>query len=137
MRVVVTTPLATVVDASDVVHVRAEDETGAFGLLEGHTSFLTVLEVSVLSWRDWRGAEHHVAVRGGMLEMRGGALVAVATSEAVAADDLHVLESEVLVRFRTQQEAEQAARVDAQRLHLAAIRQIVRLLRPERSAVLR
>lgn len=135
MRLLVTTPLAMVVDAPEVVSVRAEDETGAFGLLEGHALFVTVLTVSVLSWRARDGAEHHVAVRAGMLEMCAGELVAVATPEAVAADDLHVLESEVLARFRTQQEAEKIARVDAQRLHLAAIRQLVRLLRPESGSV--
>lgn len=136
MRLLVTTPLATVVEAHDVVSVRAEDETGAFGLLGGHAPFVTVLAVSVVSWRARLGAEHYVAVRGGMLEMRGGDLVAIATPEAVAADDLHVLESEVLARFRKQQEAEQAARVDAQRLRLAAIRQIVRLLKSERRSAL-
>ena len=36
MNLIVTTPLAVVVDAGDVTHVRAEDETGAFGVLGGH-----------------------------------------------------------------------------------------------------
>ncbi len=136
MRLLITTPLGTVVDARNVMHVRAEDETGAFGLLAGYTLFVTVLAVSVMSWRDRQGTEHYVAVRGGMLEMRGGDLVAVATPEAVAGDDLRLLESDVLARFRRQHEAEQAARVDAQRLHLAAIRQIIRLLRPEHDRAL-
>jgi F-type H+-transporting ATPase subunit epsilon len=65
--------------------------------------------------------------------VRDGTNVLVATPEAVAGDDLHRLESEVLARFRQQLEAERAAHTEAQRLHLAAIRQIMRLLRPESS----
>jgi F-type H+-transporting ATPase subunit epsilon len=128
----VNTPLAIVVDAGDVTHVRAEDATGGFGILKGHADFLTELAVSVLSWRDARSAEHHVAVRGGMLEVRGGETITVATREAIASDDLHRLETEVLVAFRRGIEDEKAARVDAQRLYLAAIRQIYRILRSER-----
>jgi F-type H+-transporting ATPase subunit epsilon len=133
VRLTVTTPLAIVVEADDVAHLRAEDETGAFGILPGHADFLTALAVSVASWRDDRGAEHHVAVRGGMLEVRGGDTIAIASPEAVTGDDLHHLESEVLARFRRQLAEEQAARTDAQRLYLAAIRQIVRFLRMEQA----
>jgi F-type H+-transporting ATPase subunit epsilon len=134
MRLIVATPLATLIETDDVVHVRAEDETGAFGVLEHHADFVTALSVCVLSWRGAPGTEHHIAVRGGMLETRGGHRVAVATPEAVPGDDLEVLESEVLRRFRERLDAERAARVDAQRLHIAAIRQIIALLRPERAA---
>ena len=133
MRLTIATPLAIVIEASDVAHLRAEDDTGAFGILPGHADFLTALAVSVASWRDNRGAEHHVAVRGGMLEVRDGGSIAIATPEAVAGDDLERLESEVLAKFRRQLVEEQAARTDAQRLYLAAIRQIVRFLRDQRS----
>lgn len=130
MRLTVTTPLAIIVNAEDVTHLRAEDETGAFGILTGHADFLTALAVSVVSWRDGQGAEHHIAVHGGMLEVRGGKTIAIATREAVPGDDLHRLESEVLARFRRQLAEEQKARKDAQRLYLAAIRQIYHFLRP-------
>lgn len=133
MKLTVTTPLAIVVDADNVTHLRAEDETGAFGILPGHADFLTALIVSVASWRDDRGAEHHVAVRGGMLEVRGGKAIAIASPEAVTGDDLRQLESEVLARFHRQVVGEQDAHSDAQRLYLAAIRQIVRFLRAERT----
>lgn len=133
MRLIVTTPLATVVEFEGATHVRAEDPSGAFGILPGHADFLTALAVSVLTWRGTEGREHHVAVRGGVLSVRGGNSVLIATPEAVAGDDLHQLESEVLTRFRQQLEAERVAHTEAQRLHLAAIRQIMRLLRPESS----
>jgi F-type H+-transporting ATPase subunit epsilon len=132
MRLSVATPLAIVVEAGDVAYLRAEDETGAFGILPGHADFLTALAVSVASWRDAQGAEHHVALRGGMLEIRGGDAITIATSEAVRGEDLRRLEAEVLSVFQRQLAEERAARTDAERLYLAAIRQICRFLHPER-----
>ena len=131
MRLTVATPLAIVAEADNVVHLRAEDETGAFGILTGHADFLTALAISVASWRDDHGAEHHVALRGGMLEVRGGDTIAIASPEAVPGDDLHHLESEVLAAFRQRLGEEQSARTDAYRLYLAAIRRIVRFIRNE------
>ena len=130
MRLTIATPLSIVVEAGDVIHLRAEDETGSFGILAGHADFLTVLSVSVVTWRGQRGAEHHAAVRGGMLEVRGGDEIAIATPEAVLDDDLHRLGIDVLAGFRRASAEEQAARTDTQRLYVAAIRQIYRLLRP-------
>jgi F-type H+-transporting ATPase subunit epsilon len=133
MKLTVTTPLAVVMQAEDVVHLRAEDETGAFGILRGHADFLTALPISVVAWRDRAGMEHHIAVRGGMLAVSGGEAISIATREAVADDDLQRLQGEVIARFRRGAEEEARARTDAQRLYLAAIRQIYRFLRPERS----
>jgi F-type H+-transporting ATPase subunit epsilon len=131
VKLVVTTPLAVVAEAEDVAHLRAEDATGAFGILPGHADFLTALAVSVATWRDGQGAEHHAALRGGVLTVSGGATIAIATREAVAGDDLRYLESEVLERFRRELADEQTARTDVNRLYLAAIRQISRFLRPD------
>ena len=132
MNLTVTTPLAIIAKADKVAHVRAEDDTGAFGILRGHADFLTALAISVVSWRDEGGTEHHIAVRGGMLQVSGGNAITVATREAVADDDLHRLETEVLASFHRRNEEEVTARTDAQRLYLAAIRQIYRFLRPDR-----
>ena len=132
MQLSVTTPLAIIIEAKDVEHLRAEDKTGAFGILPGHADFLTALAVSVATWRDEKGAEHHIAVRGGMLQVRDGQTITIATREAIASDDLRRLEAEVLAAFRRQSEEEQAARTDAQRLYIAAIRQICRFLKSER-----
>lgn len=131
MNLTVTTPLAIVTKVGNVAHVRAEDDTGAFGILRGHADFLTALAISVVSWRDQDGVEHHIAVRGGMLSVSGGNTVTIATREAVADDDLPRLETEVLASFQRRSEEEIMARTDAQRLYLAAIRQIYRFLRPD------
>jgi len=132
MRLTVATPLAIVVDTDDVAQLRAEDPTGAFGILPGHADFLTALALSVVSWRDGRGAEHHVAVRAGMLRIHGGDTIAIATREAVPGEDLGQLEAAVLSRFRRGVADEATARSDAQRLYLAAIRRILRYVRPDR-----
>jgi F-type H+-transporting ATPase subunit epsilon len=132
MRLLITTPTTVVVDESDVAAVRAEDESGSFGILQGHADFLTALSVSVLSWRRSDGARRYCAVRRGVLSVSDGSLVAIATREAIAGDDLDHLEHVVLAGFRDSIEAERAARTASPQLQMNAIRQIVRYLRPER-----
>lgn len=124
MRLVVVTPMAVVVDVEGVEHVRGEDESGLFGIRRGHADFLTVLSVSVLSYRTKGEATRHVALRGGVLVVREGQTVEVATREAVEGDDLAALEREVVTRLRGEAEAEAVARAKATRLHFAALRQI-------------
>ena len=128
MRLLVTTPMAVLVDADDVRHVRAEDGTGAFGIRPGHADFITVLSVSVITWRNRADRLHHVAVRGGVLTVRDGALVEIATRDAVGEDTLGELSEAVLTRFRSEAEAETESRVSAARLQLATIRQLQRYL---------
>jgi F-type H+-transporting ATPase subunit epsilon len=127
-------PTALVTELDDVVHLRAEDASGAFGILRRHADFLTVLETSVVSWRRTGGAEGHCAVRGGVLTVSGGERIAIATREAVLGDDLVRLEAEVLKAFRQKTAEEQSARAGAARLQLAAMRRIFDYLRPERGA---
>lgn len=128
MRLIVTTPLALVLDAPDAARVVAEDSSGSFGILPGHADFLTVLPVSVLTWYDTRGAEHNVALRRGVLRVAGGKTVSVAAREAVAADALADLEGAVLDRFRAAERDEATVRVSTERLHLATMRSLQRYL---------
>jgi F-type H+-transporting ATPase subunit epsilon len=128
----ITTPTALVAEFEDVLHVRAEDASGTFGILRRHADFLTVLETSVVSWRRANGTEGHCAVRGGVLTVSGGEQVAIATREAVLGNDLVHLESEVLESFRRKSGEEQSARAGSARLQVAAMRRILEYLRPER-----
>jgi len=100
MKLRITIPTAVVAELDDVVHLHAEDASGAFGILRRHADFLTVLETSVVSWRRAGGAEGHCAVRG-------GEQIAIATREAVLGDDLVRLEAEVLETFRHKTAEEQ------------------------------
>ncbi len=117
-----------IVEVQDVQHVRAEDSTGAFGILPGHTDFLTVLSVSVVTWKDREGMEHHIAVRGGVLTVRDGDLVEIATPEAVSNDKMSELVQSVLERFSDQERAEEQSRLSSAQLNLAAIRQLQRYI---------
>lgn len=132
MKLRITMPTALVAELDDVVHLRAEDASGAFGILRRHADFLTALETSVVSWRRANGAEGHCAVRGGVLTVSGGERIAIATREAVPGDDLVRLEAEVLEAFRHQTAEEQSARAGAAQMQLAAMRRIFDYLRPER-----
>ena len=69
-----------------------------------------------------------MALRGGVLTVRDGNLVEVATREAVGEDTLRRLGGAVLERFHEETQAEEASRVSTTRLHLAAIRQFQRYL---------
>jgi F-type H+-transporting ATPase subunit epsilon len=130
LRIITPTEVAGTFD--DVAHLRAEDASGAFGILRGHADFLTSLSLSVVSWHSAQGSERHCAVRGGMLTMSDGEDIAIATPEAVVGDDLETLENEVLTRFRQEVEEESAARASTERLQIAAIRRICAYLRAER-----
>ncbi len=132
MRLVITTPTALALDVEEVVSVRAEDETGSFGVLGGHADLLTALSDSVVAFRGAVGPWRYCAVRGGVLSVSGGERVSIATREAILGQDLAQLERDVLARFRRADEDEAAARVGSEQLHLAAIRRIFGYLRPER-----
>jgi F-type H+-transporting ATPase subunit epsilon len=132
MRLLITTPTAVIADESDVAAVRAEDESGSFGILNGHADFLTALTVSVVSWQRSDGTRRYCAVRHGVLSVSGGMEVAIATREAVISDDLGHLEEVVLAGFRNNIEAERGARTASLQLEMNAIRQIIRYLRPDR-----
>jgi F-type H+-transporting ATPase subunit epsilon len=132
MRLLITTPTSIVIDEPNVVAVRAEDESGSFGILNGHADFLTALTVSVVGWHDADGRQRYCAVRRGVLSVTKGTEVAIATRAALAGDDLDHLERTVLSEFRNAVESERNARTESLQLQLKAIRQIVRYLRPER-----
>lgn len=127
MRLRITAPTAIVVDC-DVVSVRAEDASGSFGILNGHADFLTVLEVSVVSWRTADEKSGYCGVRNGILTVSGGRDVAVATREAHVGDDLEKLEAEVLAGYRQHREAERSSRTASAKLRMQAIRHMVEAL---------
>jgi len=132
MRLLITEPSRVIVDHDDVASVRAEDETGSFGILPGHAELITVLVPSVVAWRHADGRCGWCAVRRGVLSVRQGQEVAIATRQAQLGDDIAGLECAVLARYRSELDADRRARVAATRLHTVAIRQIIHALRPDR-----
>lgn len=136
MRLLITTPTAIVVDEPNVSSVRAEDDSGSFGILRGHEDLLTALSVSIVSWHDVEDRVRYCAVRRGVLSVTGGSRIAIATREAIAGDDLDRLEAVVLSQFRQRADMERASRTQSLQLQMKAIRQIVRYLRPDRPQVM-
>lgn len=126
LDLVVTTPDRVLVEAHDVVAVRAEDESGAFGVLPGHTDLLTVLTPSVVRWRDTAGADHFCAVFGGVLTVDDGARVAIACRQGDRDDDLAALEARIRERRNAETDADRRARVAETRLHALAVRRLLR-----------
>jgi F-type H+-transporting ATPase subunit epsilon len=132
MRLLITTPTAVVVDLPDVASLRAEDDSGGFGILPGHADLLTTLAVSVVTWRHADGRTGCCAVRSGVLSVRGGREVAIATREAQLGEDVATLEAVVLAKLRQEMDTERKERVSEVRLHAQAIRQIIGALRAGR-----
>ena len=83
LHLTITTPATVLVDSDDVVAVRAEDESGCFGILPGHADLLTALTPSVVRWRTAAGAARFCAVRGGVFTVSMGHRVSVASREAI------------------------------------------------------
>ncbi|NMM46544.1 F0F1 ATP synthase subunit epsilon [Rhodospirillaceae bacterium KN72] len=135
MKLLVTTPMSVILDRDDVTYIRAEDETGAFGILPGHADFLTVLSVSVVVWRNGTDTDHFIAVRGGIMTVRDGDTVEIATRDAVGDVSLDRLDVSILKRFREEDEAEERSRTSTTRMHLAAIRQVQHYLTANRGPI--
>lgn len=133
MRLVITSVGSFAVADDEVIALRAEDASGSFGILPGHADFLTALEVGVVSWRRREGRERHCAVRRGVLRVRAGRVIEIATREAVMDEDLGRLESTVLQEFRARDEVERSTRTESHALELKALREIIRYLQPERA----
>lgn len=135
MRLLITTPTAVVVDETGVTAVRAEDESGSFGIMNGHTDLLTAINVCIVSWKGGDEKRRYCAVRRGMLSVSktaDGTEVAIATREATTGDQLEHLEQVVLEKFWRHQETERSARTESLHLQMKAVRQIMRFLRPKR-----
>ncbi len=134
MRLTVSTPTAIIEEVDDVRHVRAEDATGAFGILPGHADLVTVLPVSVVSWRGEDGREGFVLVRQGVLTVRDGERVEIAARGGYRDAELKRLGRTVFDELRRSEDVEDVVRTSDRRLHLATIRQIAKVLRSKRGA---
>ncbi len=81
-------PSATVFD-EDIEFLRAQDRTGSFGILTGHTDFLTILTPSVLIVKI-KGKELYFAVKGGILSFRNNTAT-LSTESAIRGESLEEL----------------------------------------------
>ena len=123
MRLRVATPTGTVID-EDIVALRAEDDSGFFGLQPGHEAFFTSLVIGVVSYRTPSGSERFLAVRRGVLWMTGDE-VAIVTRDAVTGEDVTDLEGRVVSAFRRTDEEERKGGAALTRMQIAALRQLM------------
>jgi F-type H+-transporting ATPase subunit epsilon len=131
LALTIATPAQVVVDRLSISSLRAEDESGAFGIHVGHADMVTLLSASVVRWTTPDGIEHYCAVDGGVLIVEHGAVVSLACREAVPGDSLQRLEADVHNMRAAQLDAMRRERVEQTRLHAQAVRQMLRYLRPQ------
>ncbi|MFM0593670.1 F0F1 ATP synthase subunit epsilon [Paraburkholderia dilworthii] len=124
------TPARVWFDAVEIVSLRAQDESGSFGIRAGHADFVTLLMPSVVRWTEADGAARYCAVDGGVLMVARGAQVSIACREAIAGAALDSLEAAVRDYHAAEEDAARRARVDQLRLHARAVRQMLRYLHP-------
>ena len=129
LRLTIATPSAILIDADDVRSLRAEDESGAFGVLPGHADLLTVLPPSVVRWTRDGKPTRYCALSGGVLTITGGDHVAIACRRGAIGDDLEMLEADVAAERAAEIDADRRAKVEQTRLHARAVRQLMRYLR--------
>jgi F-type H+-transporting ATPase subunit epsilon len=132
MRLVVTTPTSVVVDVEDVTDLRADDRTGAFGIRPGHADFVTLLPVSVITWRGSGDRERFVLVRGGVLSVHEGNRIEVAARGAWGEDELSDLGQTAIEALDRARAEEDVTRTSEAQLHFATMRQIERVLQAGR-----
>ena len=125
----IATPLDIVVNHEAAGSLRAEDESGSFGIRPGHADFITMLVPSVVRWLAPDGTRRYCAVDGGVMTVSAGRTVALACREAIVGDALDRLEREVVCVRAAQLDAERRVRVESVRLHAQAVRQMLRHLR--------
>jgi F-type H+-transporting ATPase subunit epsilon len=128
LHLIIATPAKVLADVEDVRSLRAEDDSGAFGVLPGHADLLTVLPPSVVRWTAEDGSMRYCALSGGVLRVAGGKLVAIACRRGAVANDLSALRGEIDALRLAQLDADRRARVEQTMLHARALRQFMRYL---------
>ncbi len=129
LQLIIATPAKLLIDVDDVRSLRAEDDSGAFGVLPGHADLLTVLPPSVVRWTRADGSTRYCALSGGVFRVAGSKRVAIACRRGAIGDDLAALKAEIEALRSAELDADRRARVEQTRLHARALRQLMRYLR--------
>ncbi|NVM20762.1 MAG: F0F1 ATP synthase subunit epsilon [Desulfobacterales bacterium] len=108
--------------------VVAPGEYGEFGVLIGHTSFLTTLKIGMLRFKDSGGGERLVFVNGGFAEVLPNKVTILAES-AERRKDIDVERAKVALKRAEERLAEAGRKenIDARRAQAAVQRAIARL----------
>lgn len=108
-----------------VDEVRAPGADGGFGVLPGHTSFITVMEPGALSFTSG-GEEEHFFVGGGFVEVNEDQVIVLAESaepvESIDVDRAELALRQAKERLEVLRQDEEAAAVERARVKRAAAR---------------
>ncbi len=116
--------------------VMAPGEYGEFGVLVGHTSFLTSLKVGGLRFKDSKGAERAVFINGGFAEVLPKKVTILAES-AERRKDIDIERAREAMKRAQERLAAESRRedVDFRRAQAALFRAIQRLQLKERQGI--
>ena len=133
MLEVVTPDKSVVSDEAQIVV--APGEYGEFGVLIGHTSFLTTLKIGMLRYKDTGGSERVVFVNGGFAEALPNKVTVLAES-AERRRDIDIERARAALKRAEQRLAEARTRedIDFRRAEVALQRAIARIGVAERRA---
>ncbi len=130
----VVTPDKSVVSEEAQIVV-APGEYGEFGVLIGHTSFLTALKIGMLRYKDTGGSERAVFVNGGFAEALPNKVTVLAES-AERRRDIDIERARAALKRAEQRLAEARTRedIDFRRAEVGLKRAIARIGIAERRA---
>lgn len=125
MLLEIVAPSRQVVRSEHVDEVIAPGSEGEFGVLPGHTPFLTTLKVGMLSYRE--GAEwHHLAVEWGYAEVGPDRIVILAEG-ADRAVDIDVAEARLAKERAEKMLGEKLEEKDYEKARVELMRAMIRI----------
>jgi F-type H+-transporting ATPase subunit epsilon len=114
--------------SEDVQIVMAPGSLGEFGVLAGHTPFLTTLKSGIIRYTDAQGTEQYVFVNGGFAEALPDRVTVLAESAEKRKDiDLNRAKAAQQRAEKRLEEARTREDIDADRAKAALARAVVRI----------
>jgi len=127
IKLEIVTPDKAVV-SEDVQIVMAPGSLGEFGVLAGHTPFLTTLKSGIIRYTDAQGTEQYVFVNGGFAEALPDRVTVLAESAEKRKDiDLNRAKAAQQRAEKRLEEARAREDIDADRAKAALARAVVRI----------
>jgi F-type H+-transporting ATPase subunit epsilon len=127
IKLEIVTPDKAVV-SEDVQIVMAPGSLGEFGVLAGHTPFLTTLKSGIIRYTDAQGTEQYVFVNGGFAEALPDRVTVLAESAEKRKDiDLNRAKAAQQRAEKRLEEARTREDIDADRAKAALARAVVRI----------
>jgi F-type H+-transporting ATPase subunit epsilon len=125
IRLEVVTPQKQVV-SEDAQIVVAPGVIGEFGVLVGHTPFMTALDVGTIRFTDAQGQEHSVFVSGGFAEALPDKVTVLAES-AERSRDIDLERAKAALERAQKRLSDKEAGIDYMRAKMAMIRALRRI----------